>query len=96
MMDLSAVSVALKYRFSIIKSIYLNFKVLPIAEAIRLPIFVSRYTKIRGKLKKGSIRISGKKTPGMILLGFGGSKDLFDYNSRKNYLEISGGGVFGV
>lgn len=90
-MDLSAVSVALKYRFSIIKSIYLNFKVLPIAEAIRLPIFVSRYTKIRGKLKKGSIRISGKKTPGMILLGFGGSKDLFDYNSRKNYLEISGG-----
>lgn len=91
-MDLSAVAIALKYRFSLVKSIYLNLKVLPLNKAIRLPIFVSRYTKIRGNLKKGSIRINGKITPGMILLGFGGSKDLFDYNDRKNYFEIRDGG----
>ena len=92
MVNLSAISVALKYRLSFVKSLYLNFKVLPLSKAIRLPIFVSGYTKIRGNLNKGSIRINGNISPGMILLGFGGSKDLYDYNSRKNYLEISGRG----
>lgn len=89
-MNLSAI---LKYRLSFVKSLYLNFKVLPLSKAIRLPIFVSGYTKIRGNLKKGSIRINGNISLGMILLGFGGSKDLYDYNNRKNYLEIRGGAL---
>lgn len=60
-----------KILFGMPKSLFLNFKYLPIKDAIKLPILVSYNTKLL-KLK-GEIIINGEIKPGMIKIGIGGS-----------------------
>lgn len=74
-------------RFSLLKTLFLNFRLLPFKDAIHLPFSVSRHVKIRG-CKKGTIRINGEIKPFMISLGFGGSSDLSVYNPPKSLLEV--------
>jgi len=73
--------------FSLFKTLYLNFRVLPFRQAFRMPFIVSRDVRIRG-CQKGSIKILSEPKIFMISFGFGGSPDLTLYNSRKSVLEI--------
>lgn len=52
---------------NIIKTIYLNFKMLPFQQAVKLPIFI--YGKIRFRSLKGKILIHSDIHPGMIKIG---------------------------
>lgn len=80
-----------KNQVSIIKTLYVNFRTLNFGDAIRLPIVVSRHVKLKN-LKKGSIVLEQKPKTFMIQFGFGGSEDLFYYNSKKSLLMIRNGG----
>ena len=77
-------------KFSLLKTVYFNFRLLPFKSAIRMPFAVSARVKIRG-CKKGSITINGPLRPFMISLGFGGSADLLHYNPKQSYLEVEEG-----
>ncbi|MBR2848037.1 MAG: acyltransferase [Clostridia bacterium] len=74
-------------RFSFIKTLYLNFRLLPFKSAIRMPFAVSRRVKIRG-CSRGSVIINGPVHTFMISLGFGGSSDLIAYNPKTSILEV--------
>ncbi len=51
-----------------IQTIYINFKMLPLKQAIRLPIFI--YTKVEFRSLKGKFRINGGQIyPNMIRIG---------------------------
>lgn len=63
------IKTVLKFGLSIFKTIYLNFKVLPFAQAIKFPILVSYRTKIIG-VTPGCIRINSQVKPFMIKFGF--------------------------
>ncbi|BBD44461.1 Hypothetical protein PEIBARAKI_4454 [Petrimonas sp. IBARAKI] len=52
---------------NLIKTIYLNFKILPFKQAIKLPIFI--YGKIVFRSLKGEININSAVYPGMIKIG---------------------------
>ena len=63
------VSVFLRILGGIGKSLYINFKVLPFAKAIRLPILVSCQTRLQG-ISKETIKIDTLKIrTGMISIG---------------------------
>lgn len=80
-----------KGKFSLFKTLYLNFKVLPFHQAIRLPIAVSRKVKI-ADCKRNAIQINARINMFMVSFGFGGSSDLIDYNPESSYLSIRGNG----
>lgn len=68
------------------KSIFLNFKYLPMQQAFRLPILVSHHCELlecNGKIKIDSAQI----TPGMIAIGLG-NVALFPSKSYKSCLEL--------
>lgn len=75
-------------RVSIVKTIYINFRCLPVKQAIKLPIIIGKHTEI---LIKGKINIHSHITMEMIGFGLGGSPDLYHYNSKRNYLRIGDG-----
>ncbi len=83
--------ILLRNQVSIIKTLYVNFRTLDFSDAIKLPIVVSRYVKLKN-LKKGSIVLKQKPKTFMIQFGFGGSEDLLYYNSKKSLLMIRNGG----
>lgn len=69
------------------KSIYINFRYLPINQAIKLPILVSWYCNLlecSGELKIDTSKIR----TGMILLGIG-NVGIFDKKSSRSILELS-------
>lgn len=74
-------------RFSLIKTIYLNFRLFSFKTALRMPLAVSWRVKIRG-CKRGTVVLNGPAHPFMISLGFGGSPDLIPYNPKTSVLEI--------
>lgn len=74
---------------SIIKSIYLNFKVFNYKTAMKLPILVSYNTKLVG-IKKDSIVIDNSIGFGGIRIGFEGI-DIVQEN-KKSLLRIDDGG----
>lgn len=74
---------------SILKSIYLNFKVFNYKTAIKLPILVSYNTKLVG-IKRNSITVNNSIGLGGIRIGFGGV-DLVQ-ESKKSLLRIDDGG----
>lgn len=74
---------------SIIKSIYLNFRVFNYKTAIKLPILVSYDTKLVG-IKRNSITIDNSIGFGGIRIGFGGV-DIVQEN-KKSLLRIDDGG----
>ncbi len=61
------------------KTIVFNFHYLPFKEAVRLPIFLSRSTKLRRM--KGSVGISGPVSTGMIRIG---TSEIGIYDKRHN------------
>ena len=74
---------------SILKSIYLNFKVFNYERAIKLPILVSYNTKLVG-IKKNSIIIDDSLRFGDIRIGFGGIDVV--QGSKTSLLRIDSGG----
>ena len=75
-----------KYLFGLPKSIYVNVRVLPFTQAIKLPIVVSYKTKIISL--NGKVHLKKVKT-GIIRIGFGGAEHI-DYNYNRTILKIDG------
>lgn len=76
----------IRYMAGIPKSIYVNFRVLPFSQAIRLPIIVSRKTKLQSL--SGEVRLEKVKM-GMIRIGFG-NMQMLDYRYDRTLLCIEG------
>ena len=68
------------------KSIYVNFRLLPFYQAIKLPIIVSAKTKLRSL--SGRVHLSKIRT-GIVRIGFGGT-DMMDYHYDRTLLKITG------
>ena len=76
----------LRYLFAIPKSMYVNLRLLPFLQAIKLPIIVSNKTKLSSL--KGNVYLKRVKT-GIVRIGFGSIK-LIDYNYNRTILHIDG------
>ena len=74
---------------SILKSIYLNFKVFNYKTAIKLPILVSYNTKLIG-IKRNSITVDNSIGFGGVRIGFGGIDVV--QGSKTSLLRIDSGG----
>lgn len=80
--------------FSLPKTIYFNFKVLPFKQAIKLPFFVSCYTKLHGVNKKTFIcKFTNIKTF-MSRIGIAGSGNGYILTKRSAIFIRPGGKVF--
>ena len=73
------------------KTIYFNLYYLPFREALRLPVFLSRNTKL--KRVKGSIQIFGIRRPGMIRIGTE-EIGIYDMKHNRPVWENSGRVIF--
>jgi acetyltransferase-like isoleucine patch superfamily enzyme len=62
-----------------LKTIYFNFHYLSIREALHLPVFLSRNTKLR--CMKGKVKITSPVKPGMIQIG---AEEIGIYDKRHN------------
>lgn len=82
-----------KYFFTYLnlKTLYFNLYYLPFREALRLPVFLSRNTKL--KCVKGSIRISSPIRTGMIRIG-ALEIGLYDMRHNRPIWENSGTVIF--
>ena len=79
----------LKILFAIPKTIYVNFRLLSIKDAFKLPIWVTWHTKIEGY---GGAILKGKIRPFMIRIGF---HECDECNSKdQTLLKIQGQLVF--
>jgi acetyltransferase-like isoleucine patch superfamily enzyme len=76
----------IRYIAGVPKSIYVNFRLLPFEQAVKLPIIVSRKTKLRSL--SGKVHLTKVKT-GIIRIGFGGT-DMMDYAYERTILKITG------
>ena len=76
----------LRYLLGIPKSIYVNLRLLPFTQAIRLPIIVSTQTKLISL--KGKVSLNKVKT-GIVRIGFTGT-DTIDYDYNRTMLRIDG------
>lgn len=74
-----------------VKTLYFNFHYLPFREAMLLPVFLSRNTKL--KRVKGSINIYGIRRPGMIRVG-AEEIGIYDMKHNRPVWENSGRVVF--
>lgn len=74
-------------RISWIKTLYLNFSTLPLYQAFRLPIIVSKYTYFYSL--PGKITLTAPVRFGMIRMGFLGEDVVVPKNSRS-LLQIEG------
>jgi acetyltransferase-like isoleucine patch superfamily enzyme len=68
-------------RIGIFKTILINFSCFSFPVAIKLPIIVSRYTRLK---KIGKILLEGKPSIGMITIGFAGD----DFTLSKNMWNV--------
>lgn len=75
-----------RYIAGIPKSIYVNFRLLPLKQAVRLPILVSRKTKLQCLSGRAHI---GKLKTGIVRIGFGGIS-MLDYRYDRPILDITG------
>lgn len=75
-----------RYAAGLPKSIYVNFRVLPFMQAVRLPIIVSRKTKLQSLSGKVCLE---KVETGMIRIGFG-NMQMLDYRYDRTLLCIEG------
>lgn len=77
---------------SVPKTLYLNFKVLPLAQAAKLPIFISYHVKLRG-INRTTFLVSKEATEfASIRIGFGGSRFSAN-NGKKGLLCIENGSI---
>ncbi|HZL08486.1 MAG TPA: acyltransferase [Prolixibacteraceae bacterium] len=79
------------FKYLHLKTIYINFKLLPFKDAIKLPIVVSHKTKFQSL--KGEIEILSKIHFAMIKIGFS-SVGIFDYKYERTILELNGKIIF--
>ena len=86
MINIRKISHVFKYIFGLPKSIYVNFRLLPFNEAIKLPIIVSNKTKLISL--SGKVHLTKVKT-GIIRIGFGGAEHI-DYKYSRTLLKIDG------
>jgi acetyltransferase-like isoleucine patch superfamily enzyme len=86
MIKLRKISHIFKYLFGLPKSIYVNFRLLPFHQAIKLPIIVSNKTKI---ISLGGRVDLGRVKTGIIRIGFGGTEHI-DYSYARTILKIDG------
>jgi acetyltransferase-like isoleucine patch superfamily enzyme len=86
MINIKKISHVFKYIFGLPKSIYVNLRLLPFNEAIKLPIIVSNRTKIISL--NGKVNLTKVKT-GIIRIGFGGAEHI-DYKYSRTLLKIDG------
>lgn len=83
---LKSIKIFLKLIISFPKTIYFNFKVLPLKMAMKLPIIISFNVKIKG-IYKNCIEISNNNVKfGMIKIGFFGSEAI---NSEKGLVYLN-------
>lgn len=75
----------------ILRTLYFNFKVLPLKQAIKLPIFLSRKVYLR-KIS-GKIVLEGDVYPGMVRIGFN-DVGIFDNKVSRTILTIFGTLIF--
>lgn len=73
------------------KTLFFNFKYFKFKDALKLPIIISRQTKLHKT--KGSISILSPLKTGMIQIGFG-NVGIFDKKYSRTILEIDGEIVF--
>ncbi len=85
-MNTDKITKLIRYISGTPKSIYVNFRLLPFSQAIKLPIMVSRKTKLRSL--SGKAHLSKIKT-GIVRIGFGGT-DMMDYRYERSVLKITG------
>ncbi len=79
------------YINSIPKTIYFNFKYLPLKYAIKLPIFISN--RVFLETVKGEVLIEGNINSRMIKIGFSES-GLIDYKKQRTVWSVQGKVVF--
>ncbi|WP_457743406.1 acyltransferase [Sulfurimonas sp.] len=85
-MNFDKIAKLIRYISGTPKSIYVNLRLLPFSQAIKLPIMVSRKTKLRSL--SGKVYLKKVKT-GIVRIGFGGT-DLMDYRYDRTILKITG------
>lgn len=78
---------------SIPKTVYFNFKVLPIKNAIKLPYIVSYHVRLRGVNKKTFLTMTDNLTTFSMRIGFGDSVTARRESSRSLICIESGGVV---
>ena len=76
----------LHYLAGLPKSIYVNFRVLPFKDAIKLPIIISRKTKLSSL--SGKVILHKNRT-GIVRIGFGNVR-LVDFAYERTILHIEG------
>ncbi len=69
------------------KTIYVNFKLLPLSKAKKLPIYIRRNVKLVAM--EGIIDIVSSVRPGMITFG-GGPVMIFDQRTNRTLIELHG------
>lgn len=74
-----------------LKSIYFNFKYLPLKEAIKCPFLLSKNVFLLES--KGSVKIETHIVPGMIKIGYG-KIGIFDMERSRSIWQVSGKIVF--
>ncbi len=85
-------------RISLLKTIYINFRCFPFPVAIKLPIIISRYTKIK---RIGKIVLECKPRIGMITIGFAGddfilSKNMWNILNNRGVIIFRGKANLGI
>lgn len=73
-------------------TIWVNFKALPIKQAIRLPMLIDYRTRVKG-IKKGSIILPNYISFAIIKYGWGNGSE-GNHCNNKNYIYINGNGKF--
>lgn len=85
------------FRISFLKTIYVNFRMLPFKEAIRVPVFVYRRTEI-GRMS-GKILLKVPPRTGLVSFGFSFSDFVSQYSwgqiNIEGTLEVGGKVQFG-
>lgn len=71
---------------SLPKSIYFNFRALPLKQALHLPVFV-HYNTTLVNIHKGVLELKQVHT-GLIRFGFGGTYGLQPASTEKNLIEF--------
>ena len=77
----------LHYLLGLPKSLYVNFRCLPFAQAVHLPILVSHHTRL--KPLYGKVTVSGKLKMGLVKIGLGTSQ-LVDFRSERTVIDLRG------
>lgn len=80
----------LEFLLSIPKTVYFNFKSLPLKQALKIPIFVHYNTKLIN-IHKNVVKL-GCDSFGIVRYGFGGTYGIQPIGTEKNMIEFGNAG----